>query len=125
MIAVFARFNHPEGWGFPIYKEGTPPITGKAHGYVVIAVTYEGDEELKALKGKLMEYPNGFQGKPENGNLYNEGYLGEWFGGQFDYLFSVQGLGVQWPFEHVMGDYQCRGDNRFVGMYDAKDILDS
>lgn len=125
MIAVFARINHPEGWGFPVYKEGSPPTSATAHGYVVVAVRYTKEETLEAVKSKLMKYPNGFEGiVKEKNNLYGEGFLGTWFGGQFDYLFSVPDADeVLWPGVHVGGQYQCRGDNRFVGLYDANEIL--
>lgn len=114
MIGVFARANHPEGWGYPPPESGGPG--GTAHGYVVVLVQCSSDRVLEAVKTKLAM---GFAGVPADS--YSQGDLGKWFGGQFDYLYSTPSDEL----DLVGHPFSCRGDNRFVGIYGADEVLAS
>lgn len=122
MIALFARADHPEGWGFP---------KGRAHGYVVIAVHVPTEDELLRVERRLREQP--FHGI--EGNLYQEGNLREWYGGRFDLLATIPNADPYVPVEDieirgaggavVESRFRSFGDNRFFGVYDASEIESS
>lgn len=103
-VGVFARPDHPEGWGF-----------GKtAHGYVVLFVRCRDDEELDSVTHRLSHAP--FYGIGDS-HIYSEGALNKWFGGRFDRIATVPDVDLPY------GPFQCRGDNRMVAVYDANDVL--
>jgi hypothetical protein len=105
IVGVFARSDHPKGWGSPY----------GAHGYVVLFVRCEDEQELTFV---TVQMAKGFVGKPANS--YAAGNLTFWFGGSFDLLATVPDVTLDWAAEK----FWCKGDNRFVGIYEAKDVLD-
>jgi hypothetical protein len=139
MIALFARSNHPHGYGFSCNKEGV----GSAHGYVVIGVrcrtAKERDRVVQLItsegcdlpdSGRII-YPNGKPDEPYNRTvrmhqLDPDSPVIRWYSGgpfDWDYLFTFKGNDVTWPSNWTT--YGSRGDNRFCMIYDAKDILDA
>ena len=119
IVGVFARPDHPVGYGFLRHGE----TYGQAHGYVVLFVRCADEEELEKTKQRLSieAYSRPFYGvEPVQGHYYMYGWLGEWYGGRFDYLATVPD-GVEF---HNM-PFVSLGDNRFVGLYEAKDVLNS
>lgn len=124
MIAVFARADHPKGWGMP---------EGRAHGYVTLFVRCEDDTELEDVRERLRRYP-GWSGVGDDTDGYWHGRLDpgySWFGGQFDFVGSLPCETVELP--HALergpgGDadrFLCVGDNRFIGFYEAAEVLAS
>lgn len=104
MISVYARADH--SWDI-------------GHGYVVLLVRCKSTFVVEAVTAKLRA---GFKGCP--GATYAEGTLGDWYGGRFDYLLTLTGTEVEDDFG-AMGAtlFQSRGDNRFIGLYDAEAVL--
>lgn len=124
VIGVFARANHPQGYG---HGPWTPQGVGMAHGYVVLLVACRDDDVLALVEERLQDHRSPFHGRFESG-AYNEGHLGEWFGGQFELIAKVNAP------EHsiVVGPWQpepllmlCKGDNRFIGQFTAEEVLRS
>lgn len=112
-VGVFARADHPQGWGFVAPGEEY----GRAHGYVVLFVCCADMHELEMVAHRLARQD--FVGKP--GATYLTGALDpggrQWFGGRFDWIATV-------PDVHLdRGPFMCRGDNRMVAVYDAPDVL--
>lgn len=137
MIAVFARANHPHGYGYSSPRDYSTPGIG-AHGYVVIGVRCrtrsQVDEVIKHVRDSGLDLPDTGQGRiiytegvPERRYERNVGSKGviRWYSGgpsDWDYLFTVPGNKIEW--EHPsQGVYGSRGDNRFCAVYDAKEVL--
>jgi hypothetical protein len=116
IVGIFARADHPEGWGFPIRKPDGTIASGTAHGYVVIFVRCPDEDTLGHVVNRLVQRP--FYGD-ERSDQYNAGNLHGWFGGRFDYIATCPDVAVP------MGPFACRGDNRMVAVYDAEDVLDA
>lgn len=132
MIALFARANHPLGYGYgPWVSNGT----GRAHGYVVVGVRCRNRTQLRAVVAHVRDagldlpdegrriYPASQPEKPYQRTVWAEGVV-RWYSGgpnDWDYLFMVPGNTVEWP----APNRYSRGDNRFVCVYEAKDVLDS
>jgi hypothetical protein len=126
MIAVFARNEHPPGYGLaPWPSDQTPayahPVR-RAHGYSVLLVEVADDEELKAVTDKLL-----LDGLPEEKAL---NHPWPWYGGHFDHVATVHapdgGARVIYPTakDSYVGDVRIsKGDNRYVGVYKAAEIL--
>lgn len=104
MIGVFARADHPEGYG-----------TGKtAHGYVVVLVKCHYADQLNRVQRVLAT-----AGLPEPfGHPY------PWYGGRMDLVAVIAGSDAAAELE---GGFDNRrksiGDNRFCGIYDASELL--
>jgi hypothetical protein len=122
MIGIFSRADHPKGWGF---------ADGRAHGYVTLFVRCRSRKQLLEVTKALSIWNKPFLGL-QSDQYYAHGNLNEWFGGLFELTAIVPGNKI----EHAMGSYYssgtvqtqegrwlCRGDNRFTGIYDAKEIL--
>jgi hypothetical protein len=123
VIGLFARADHPKGWGYQCDAQGY----GKAHGYVVLLVACRDDDELALVEERLRDFRSPFHGRFESGP-YSEGYLGEWFGGCFDLVAKLNAG------EHsiVVGPWQpeprliiCKGDNRLIAQFTAEEVLRS
>lgn len=124
MIGVFARADHPKGYGF---------ADGRAHGYVILFVRCKSRKQVLDVLKVLTNWKKPFLGLGTD-QYYNHGNLGEWFGGNaFDLLAVLPGNKL----DHMSGGYYtgggtqpapgrffCRGDNRFTGIYEAGEILD-
>lgn len=119
VVGVFVRHSHPAGYG------STSPWKGehghRAHGYSVILVECETDDELAAVKQKLA-----WPGLPEP-----LGHKWDWYGGAMDHVATLEGnppdseVHVTMPFnEQGRGRRISVGDNRFVGVYKAAEILE-
>lgn len=111
IYGFFARVDHPKGWGM---------ADTRAHGYVVIVVKCWNPEELGNVRELLARE---FKGIGEESSGYSTGHLSNWYGGNFDFLFSITSNS---PPTHQQGDvvkYHSVGDNRFYGMYDASKLL--
>lgn len=133
MILLFARSDHPLGYGFPqavtdpdghpLRLSNSTVVYGPqatAHGYVVIAVICSPGPEAEAVVARMAK---GFKGKPRG--TYGEGYLGDWYGGRFDCVAVIEGGEYDitgWPPEY---DQKRRsiGDNRFFGVWHASEVL--
>lgn len=129
LVAIFARADHPEGWGFPQVdgfdaERGAYYLTkahAPAHGYSVIAVRCGDQDELDAVCAQLRTQP--FLGIAE-ARSYGEGALGAWFGGRFDHILtlSAEQIELTGPDQRV-GRFFCLGDNRCAMLFEAGEIL--
>lgn len=109
VMALYARADHPEGYG-----QGK-----RAHGYVVLMVRCRDEDEV-ARVSKVMA--SDFKGKPEGG--YNDGALLDWYGGNFDLLAILPGAEyAHLTFPGPNMRFVSKGDNRFVGLYTADEVL--
>lgn len=133
MILLFARADHPMGYGFPVAATnpdgsvvrlaggGVACVSqAKAHGYVVLAVECEVGDEAERVVAKMAQ---GFHGRTTG--TYAEGYLGDWYGGRFDCVAVVEGTKddiSSWPPE-MNRDRVSYGDNRFFGVWTAAEVL--
>lgn len=107
ITGVFARANHPSGYGFP---------GGKAHGYSVISIRCEDEAELSEVKKYLQTNPfYGIEGK-----LYSSGNMMEWYGGFFDLIATTES---EIELYHSHERFVSFGDNRFAGIYEAADVF--
>lgn len=120
MIGVFLRHSHPAGSGYETIWAGE--YGHRAHGYSLIYVECDTDEELAAVKAKLAS-----EGLPEP-----LGHAWPWYGGQMDHVGTIKATypdseaAVELPWKGY-GDHLERvsvGDNRFVGVYDVSEILE-
>ena len=104
MIGVFARADHPNGYGF---------ADGRAHGFVIVLV--EGTrEEIYAVKDHLQTKPIAVPlDSPDT----------TWYGGKFDLVSTIAGEVVSighWP---TAQKWSSMGDNRAVMHCTAAEIL--
>lgn len=146
MIAIFARANHPYGYGFG----SGPDNRGGAHGYIVIGVRCRSQKEvdrvIKHIQDEGLDLPD------EGRNIYPHGVperrydrkvnmyynlpsntdtpVIRWYSGgpyDWDYLFTVHGNKVDNPGSRettgAQFDSKSRGDNRFTWVYDADEVL--
>lgn len=105
---IFARRDHPEGWG--------------RHGHVTLFVVCDGMLDGTAVVTRMQEGPfYGFMGGEPGTGPYTDGYLGEWFGGNFDLIGSTAGDVLLTSIGR--GRFYVMGDNRFVGIYEAQEVL--
>lgn len=137
MIAVFARANHPLGWGMPVPpSQGNAGGHGTAHGYVVLLVRCK-KQQIAAITARMNDFRKRFEGIPkaeDSWGGYSEGQLGTWFGGQFELIAVLPGnvveiadfwYGKEKPPTVRAQRFWCRGDNRFVGLFEADEVLSS
>lgn len=147
MIAVFARSNHPHGFGYSHPSYPHPPYGLGAHGYSVIAVKCAGITQVKRVIEHIRDngldlpdtddcrliYP---KGRPEKAydRVVSSSYTMRWYSGgpaDWDFLFCLPGNAVSWPKDVLPGypaDYPyhpSRGDNRFCQLYTAEKVLAS
>ena len=108
MYLLFARANHPNGYGYS---------DGRAHGYVVLAVKLDDPGQEEAVVRKMYE----FYGINERSS-YGSGYLWEWYGGSFELIARCEEIA---PSATWAGRFWSIGDNRFFGVYTAKEVLES
>lgn len=113
---LFARSDHPLGWGGVGRDERG---ASGAHGYVVLLVGPCNDDELAQVRERMLHGP--FYGLPESGQ-YMDGNLREWFGGRFDYLAVVDNPELPGP-QEIWGRFRAIGDNRFVGIFAPDEVL--
>jgi hypothetical protein len=109
VVGVFARADHPHGWGFVTPGEHH----GRAHGYVVLFVRCDDSAQLAQVAERLARQD--FTGKPDT--QYSRGGLSHWFGGRFELLATAPDVDVPY------GPFSCRGDHRMIAVYDAADVL--
>jgi hypothetical protein len=131
-LCVFARADHPLGWGYPEIESYDEELgsyilksaNGRAHGYSLLAVACANEDEREAVVSALGSGP--FLGFQES-NQYADGNLGEWFGGRFDYVGCIEAehLSVHGPGSWYSPTQQffCFGDNRNFAVYQAQEIL--
>jgi hypothetical protein len=125
---LFARADHPLGWGYPQvegFDEETRLYTmtsaqGRAHGYSLLAVECADETERGLVLSALAA--NNFYGRA-SAEQYAQGLLGEWFGGHFDYVGEVTGAdaAVTGP-NHQR--FVCFGDNRNFAIFTAAEVLE-
>lgn len=113
MLAVFARPDHPKGY---VMGQGH-----SAHGYIVVFVRCANEDELDAVTKLLTSYG---QGLPEPfGHTY------QWYGGRMDRIAILPDTDtVQLWRDYSRADETTklsRGDNRFIGVYNAGELLDA
>ena len=126
MIAVFARANHPPGYGYP---------DGRAHGYSVVGVKCRGLAQVRRIIDHVARYGIDLPDTNDGRRIYPGDDVPEyrsvgapdvtrWFSGgphDWDYLFTVKGKRVP---AHAFERNGNRGDNRFVAVYKARDLLE-
>jgi hypothetical protein len=112
IVGIFARADHPMGWGQTQPGENI----GTAHGWVIVFVRCADEDTLGRVVNRLVMRP--FYGN-EAGVGYAQGNLLEWYGGRFDYIATCPDVAVP------MGPFVSRGDNRMIAVYDAEDVLDA
>jgi hypothetical protein len=105
LYGVFARADHPSGYGYP---------DGRAHGYVTLFVGCDDAEQLLEVAARLTRP---FLGPP-NVATYSEGRLGEWYGGTFQFIATVEQ-----PRLCGLGRFQSLGDNCYAGIFSAAEVL--
>lgn len=114
IFAVFCRPDHPEGYG-----QGK-----RAHGYSTIIVACSDEPQVAAVQQRLAT-----EGLPEP---LGHGY--PWYGGRMDLVARLYGPNIavfaggswvesQQRFWETERTGVSLGDNRFVGFYDARDLL--
>lgn len=108
MIAVFARPNHPKGYGYGETE----------HGYVIALVRCKSESQLASVKERLAN-----EGLPEP-----FGHTWPWYGGRLDLLAVLPGnrvLGAKHTLLPVRpgNEKQSIGDNRYAGLYTAEELL--
>lgn len=113
VVGIFARADHPEGWGM---------ARNTAHGFVVIGVRCADADELQAVWRKLADGWSGIEGA----TTYSAGALDpnghRWFGGRFQLIATATDFEVI-SFSSASPRFNCLGDNRFVGVYEADEVL--
>jgi len=106
--AVFVRHTHPETQG--------------SHSYSVALVSYDTQEELKALEKQLSCLGTGL---PEPPMTANHGY--QWYGGrQYDLVATFPSAPdsiTPWQEKDVEGSRRSVGDHRYIGHYTAQELL--
>ena len=113
MIGVFARPDHPPGYGMP-GREGENGL--RAHGYIVVFVNCPDEQTLQRVRDKLRL----------DGLNEPFGHTYAWYGGRMDLVGVVpegsmtQVLPDPWFIGHKRVSL---GDNRFTGIYEATEIL--
>ncbi len=120
MIAVYARSDHPPGYGYPP-REGE--AGGRAHGYVVLLVTCEDQDELDRVTTRLANGWQGITAEQAQQHGYQGGQLSDWYGGKFDLVAQIIGPSEAWVGRGYSGRFASLGDNRFVGKYKAAEVL--
>jgi hypothetical protein len=118
VIGVFARPNHPSGYG-------TGGDTRTAHGYVVILVRCKDDGELAAVQKRLSTKGLGDE------HFGPANWWSTWYGGQMDLVAMLpkadQAVVVNpgWGYYIPRSDITKAsiGDNRYVAVIDAGEIL--
>jgi hypothetical protein len=122
-IVLFARANHPSGWGgMYAYSPGHNQALG-AHGYVVIGVRCNSDEQVEAVKDHMMK--KGLR-IPDHGRVSRikgpvDWKAMEWYSGgpnNFDYLGTFEGDIIDDP-----PFWGSKGDNRFFSVYESVEVL--
>jgi hypothetical protein len=122
MIAVFARADHPRGYGF---------ADGRAHGYSVVFVRCRNRREVAAVSKRMQDYNHPFYGleAPDPRQYYGSpaySHLSDWYGGRFELLAVVPGMKI----DHATyggaiteSRFMSRGDNRYSGIFEAAEVL--
>ena len=103
-LLIFARADHPEGWGF-----------GKtAHGYVTIGILCSDEQEVNVVKEHVASHGIKLWGD----------HWDEWYGGTFDFLASFDVDEASYQAQHGVENRECSyGDNRYWGLYRAEQLL--
>lgn len=115
ITAVFARADHPHGWGF-VDHEGQ----GRAHGYVVLLVSCDTHVDVTNVERRLR---HAFAGTDEKPLQY------PWYGGMFDLVAMVETPSPPGYFAAVMDragramTWRSYGDNRAAAWYTANEVL--
>lgn len=121
VTGVFARSDHPQGYG--MVRQGE--IYGRAHGYSVIYVRCADEAELAEVAKRLSLWNKPFHGLQVHG--YGNGQMGEWYGGLFDLIAIIPGHALKIASWQSKPDEEQRfrslGDNRFTGIYTAEEVL--
>lgn len=129
LICLFARADHPPGWGYPkidsydqergAYLLSDP--SARAHGYSLVAVRCADDRQAGEVIGRMA---SGFHGLDGQGQ-YVHGHLGDWFGGSFDLVAKLRSES-DIDMRLIPGAdsrFVTAGDNRFIGIFDAAEVL--
>lgn len=139
VLGVFARANHPEGYGFCQgldMSRGGQHLRAKAHGYVVVIVKCADWDELNAVKAKLGEFhyeddPDrpGFRRPmmPPGVDPWKRGDA--WYAGPYEMVWAaavefaayaamnMNGMPIK------LGERPSYGDNRALAYLDASEVL--
>lgn len=136
VLGVFARPNHPEGYGQCHGETNNygQHVNAKAHGYIVVVVQCADWDELDAVKERLMRYDYG-EFDPSTGRKLLPGFdpwrRGDyWYAGPYELVFSteindvleVRGMNF-YGVPLTLGDRPSYGDNRAMAYLDASEVL--
>lgn len=145
MIAIFARANHPHGFGYsaPHGMAQWPTSGVGAHGYSVVGFRCRSKRQVDqviehvrtygidlpdSLTGRTTYYEDKLHGRaPGNHHNTDIGQPGvvRWYSGgpdDWDYLFTVRGSSVDWEWP-MQAEQGSRGDNRWCMVYEASQLL--
>lgn len=136
ILGVFARANHPEGYGFCQgldMSQGAQHRGATAHGYVVVVVECAGWDELDAVKARLLRQDYG-DPDPSTGRKLLPGFDpwkrgDKWYAGPYELVFAadVDAVAEARPMYGVpltLGDRPQYGDNRAMAYLAASEVLD-
>ena len=106
MILLYARADHPSGYG----------MGDKAHGYSVLAITTQNWIETNAVKERMNKpFFNTSGDRTEADD--------EWYGGDFDLIAVIEGGSRILDYDGHEWMKRSYGDNRFFGVFRAAEIL--
>jgi hypothetical protein len=112
--AVFARPNHPDGWGICCGgTEHKDHVGGTAHGYVLALVQCSTMDEAELVKNKLQDFPG----------LKWDDRTDDWYGGPMDLVAVVPSLALPQHASRSPWAWASIGDNRACAILRAEDIL--
>lgn len=134
VIGVFARANHPVGYGGFYGKNyrGEDDQTA-AHGYVVVVVRCRDFDQLEAVRTVLGNQPLGAF-DPSMGREYLVafdpwGRGDKWYAGPYELVWAAKVADVdevRGMYPHscsTVGDRPSYGDNRAMAYLDASEVL--
>lgn len=136
VIGVFARADHPEGYGFcqglDMSNYGRH-LGAKAHGYVVVVVNCEDWAELGLVRDVLSEHRYNRSGeRPVELPGFDPWDRGDrWYAGPYELVWSADVADVfearpmNW-FQTMplsLGDRPSYGDNRAMAYLSAEEVL--
>jgi hypothetical protein len=133
LIAVFARANHPVGYGYGPWNNGS----GRAHGYVVIGVRCADQRQVQAVIDEIAK--NGLDAPDRGRQIFTDGRpkqryqrsvwsdgVQRWYSGgpnDWDYLVTIAGERIAISDSDRFNQSGSKGDNRFFSIYQADEVL--
>lgn len=137
VLGVFARPNHPEGYGQCRGETNSfgQHVQAGAHGYIVVVVQCCDWDELDAVKKPLLRQDYGERGPTGDRKLlpgFDPWKRGDkWYAGPYELVFGVEVSDLIearamnfYGTPLALGDRPSYGDNRAMAYLDASEVLD-